>query len=265
MLGYPGRPRRSGRVAEGGALLRRYGGECLHRGFESLLLRLDVGEPMVRHGGTHGSPVGPILLRRERRMPHSRCGGRAVPPPRPGAQSTQEVGSPTRGRRSRPSVPCQPFGGVAERSNAAVSKTVSGLWVRRGFKSLPLRYTNCPSRRRSSALSRSQLATPLSTTSPSRCRRCRAGHDRVGCTLGRCARTGTHRRDPSGVARAGVLPQVPAECLRRGNAGRVARISPEAARGGRALCADRSAAGRQPAATLGVRRYRPRSCRKGVR
>ena len=33
-------PRRSGRVAEGGALLRRYGGECLHRGFESLLLRL---------------------------------------------------------------------------------------------------------------------------------------------------------------------------------------------------------------------------------
>jgi hypothetical protein len=28
---------------------------------------------------------------------------------------------------------------VAERSNAAVSKTVSGLWVRRGFKSLPLR------------------------------------------------------------------------------------------------------------------------------
>ena len=31
--------RRSGRVAEGGALLRRYGGELLHRGFESLLLR----------------------------------------------------------------------------------------------------------------------------------------------------------------------------------------------------------------------------------
>jgi hypothetical protein len=139
MLGYPGRPRRSGRVAEGGALLRRYGGECLHRGFESLLLRLDVGEPKVQHGGTPGSPVGPLLLRRERRMPHSRCGGSAVPPPRPGAQSTQEVGSATRGRRSRPSVPCQPFGGVAERSNAAVSKTVSGLWVRRGFKSLPLR------------------------------------------------------------------------------------------------------------------------------
>jgi hypothetical protein len=31
--------RRSGRVAEGGALLRRYVGEYLHRGFESLLLR----------------------------------------------------------------------------------------------------------------------------------------------------------------------------------------------------------------------------------
>ena len=30
-------------------------------------------------------------------------------------------------------------GGVAERSNAAVSKTVSGGFVRRGFKSLPLR------------------------------------------------------------------------------------------------------------------------------
>jgi plastocyanin len=29
---------------------------------------------------------------------------------------------------------------VAERSNAAVSKTVSGFWVRRGFKSLPLRF-----------------------------------------------------------------------------------------------------------------------------
>jgi hypothetical protein len=29
---------------------------------------------------------------------------------------------------------------VAERSNAAVSKTVSGGYVRRGFKSLPLRH-----------------------------------------------------------------------------------------------------------------------------
>ena len=28
-------------MAEGGALLRRYGGECLHRGFESLLLRFN--------------------------------------------------------------------------------------------------------------------------------------------------------------------------------------------------------------------------------
>src|SRR5213596_2933538 len=40
--------------------------------------------------------------------------------------------------RQKGEVPC-PAGGVAERSNAAVSKTVSGLWVRRGFKSLPLR------------------------------------------------------------------------------------------------------------------------------
>jgi hypothetical protein len=33
-------------------------------------------------------------------------------------------------------------GGVAERSNAAVSKTVSGGFVRRGFKSLPLRLSS---------------------------------------------------------------------------------------------------------------------------
>src|SRR5664279_6237554 len=36
---------------------------------------------------------------------------------------------------------CSRRGGVAERSNAAVSKTFSGFWVRRGFKSLPLRST----------------------------------------------------------------------------------------------------------------------------
>jgi hypothetical protein len=40
-------------------------------------------------------------------------------------------------------IPCRLVagarGGVAERSNAAVSKTVSGGFVRRGFKSLPLR------------------------------------------------------------------------------------------------------------------------------
>ena len=30
-------------MAEGGALLRRYGDECLHRGFESLLLRTAGG------------------------------------------------------------------------------------------------------------------------------------------------------------------------------------------------------------------------------
>ena len=59
-------------MAEGGALLRRYGGTNLHRGFESLLLRFTLG-------------------------------------------------------------------GVAERSNAAVSKTVRGGFVPRGFKSLPLR------------------------------------------------------------------------------------------------------------------------------
>jgi hypothetical protein len=35
---------------------------------------------------------------------------------------------------------------VAERTNAAVSKTVSGLWVRRGFESLPLRLARDPMR-----------------------------------------------------------------------------------------------------------------------
>jgi hypothetical protein len=49
-------PRRSGRVAEGGALLRRYGGECLHRGFESLLLRSCVDfEPGVPERRVHVS------------------------------------------------------------------------------------------------------------------------------------------------------------------------------------------------------------------
>src|SRR2546423_12672896 len=43
-LGYPVLARRSGRVAEGGALLRRYGGTNLHRGFESLLLRFNTSE-----------------------------------------------------------------------------------------------------------------------------------------------------------------------------------------------------------------------------
>src|SRR3954451_23818834 len=47
---YNGLARRSGRVAEGGALLRRYVGEYLHRGFESLLLRWRGGRA-VECGG----------------------------------------------------------------------------------------------------------------------------------------------------------------------------------------------------------------------
>src|SRR4051794_14514967 len=47
---YHDQPWRSGRVAEGGALLRRYGDECLHRGFESLLLRWRGGRA-VECGG----------------------------------------------------------------------------------------------------------------------------------------------------------------------------------------------------------------------
>src|SRR5688572_27801683 len=80
--------RRSGRVAEGGALLRRYGGECLHRGFESLLLRsrtpdrlrLPAGEaglrrslallaalqPVARTSRTVPSAYAPRAARQER-------------------------------------------------------------------------------------------------------------------------------------------------------------------------------------------------------
>jgi hypothetical protein len=38
-------------VAEGGALLRRYGDECLHRGFESLLLRTGVFQQLFQKLG----------------------------------------------------------------------------------------------------------------------------------------------------------------------------------------------------------------------
>jgi hypothetical protein len=54
-----------------------------------------------------------------------------------------QAGSPPLGSGAafsgRDSATMHGRGGVAERSNAAVSKTVSGFWVRRGFKSLPLR------------------------------------------------------------------------------------------------------------------------------
>ena len=69
---YHAQPRRSGRVAEGGALLRRYVGEYLHRGFESLLLRWRGGRA-VECGGL------------ENRYPS--LGGSRVqipPPPLPG-------------------------------------------------------------------------------------------------------------------------------------------------------------------------------------
>ena len=77
LLRYHARSRRSGRVAEGGALLRRYVGINLRRGFESLLLR----------------------FRAALDSPRVAC------PPRLFSSS---------------------HGEVAERSNAAVSKTVTG-------------------------------------------------------------------------------------------------------------------------------------------
>src|SRR5204863_4588389 len=74
--------RRSGRVAEGGALLRRYVGEYLHRGFESLLLRWRGGRA-VECGGL------------ENRYP-SLGGSRVqIPPPPPGrAESRYQSGIP---------------------------------------------------------------------------------------------------------------------------------------------------------------------------
>ena len=48
---------------------------------------------------------------------------------------------PGRAVSARRGYSVRSLGGVAERSNAAVSKTVSGGFVRRGFKSLPLRFS----------------------------------------------------------------------------------------------------------------------------
>ena len=58
-----GRTGRSGGVAEGGALLRRYGGELLHPGFESLLLRQRVA--------SNSSPQ--FAWERKPSLDHERC------------------------------------------------------------------------------------------------------------------------------------------------------------------------------------------------
>ncbi len=42
-------------MAEGGALLRRYGGINLHRGFESLLLRFSVRRKKIIAGAVDGT------------------------------------------------------------------------------------------------------------------------------------------------------------------------------------------------------------------
>src|SRR4249919_1547714 len=62
--------RRSGRVAEGGALLRRYGDECLHRGFESLLLRFATRLCRVARltGETMFPPFAPFFGARSARV-----------------------------------------------------------------------------------------------------------------------------------------------------------------------------------------------------
>ena len=64
-------------MAEGGALLRRYGGECLHRGFESLLLRFWTIVVSIRlrlSGAATDRTRAPFMLlgRRRDRTQHAR-------------------------------------------------------------------------------------------------------------------------------------------------------------------------------------------------
>src|SRR5258707_13699219 len=114
-------------------------------------------------------------------------------------------------------VRCSGCGGVAERSNAAVSKTVSGFRVRRGFKSLPLRFTateRCPSGLRSAtgnrvgaerclAGSNPALSAP---TRPAQCRS-RALRDLEGRLHPQLAVSG-----PEAIERVGTLSE-PADDL----------------------------------------------------
>jgi hypothetical protein len=88
------------------------------------------------------------LVRRRRARCDRRFGPRGK---RPGAARSSDSAFPAEEGGLVPSADCSGYpvparpgslGGVAERSNAAVSKTVSGGFVRRGFKSLPLRLTH---------------------------------------------------------------------------------------------------------------------------
>src|SRR5918992_2450925 len=74
-LRYHRWPGRSGRVVEGGALLRRYGGNNLLRGFESLLLRflracpagdsiVDAGDQLVAAHHLHGDACKSYVVAR---------------------------------------------------------------------------------------------------------------------------------------------------------------------------------------------------------
>ncbi len=101
----PCETRRSGRVAEGGALLRRYVGEYLHRGFESLLLRwrggraVECGGLENRYPSLGGSrvqiPPPPLDLAKTRMV----SGFSASPPLMPGVTGSAA------GDRYRPPVP----------------------------------------------------------------------------------------------------------------------------------------------------------------
>jgi hypothetical protein len=104
-------------------------------------------------------------------------------------------------------------GGVAERSNAAVSKTVSGGFVRRGFKSLPLRFSSrIP--RRTAGFGRSCATTAVAhlsrtgtSTSPSpspAATICR-GESRLGLET-ETPRNTTGASNPTATAGAALFP-----------------------------------------------------------
>jgi hypothetical protein len=100
--------RRSGRVAEGGALLRRYGGECLHRGFESLLLRFKMvdamrssvsGRDLVALGRAGRTP--PMLVAWVVAWRREADGAAGRPRKRPGSRAVSGPDTPERAPSTR--------------------------------------------------------------------------------------------------------------------------------------------------------------------
>jgi hypothetical protein len=162
----------------------------------------------MQHGGNHVSPVCPLLFR-------SAFATRAWPPagrsPAPADGAFAHRGRKCERLRSDAAVRLR--GGVAERSNAAVSKTVSGGFVRRGFKSLPLRFSSrIP--RRTAGFGRSCATTAVAhlsrtgtSTSPSpspAATICR-GESRLGLET-ETPRNTTGASNPTATAGAALFP-----------------------------------------------------------